>query len=413
MLALTATSAPALGPAIELPVETTTTAIELGTGDVPDHVLVRGLQEERQRGAGTVLGSYGEFNLTYLSIGPDAPYDGTATVRRLVLFVAHNFSDEFRGYIELEWENAVACSRCNGSVEVEQAFVEWKLGVFDLTLRGGLVLVPFGIVNQWHEPTVFHGVERPRVDQLIVPTTWRELGVGGSFTPFESAKVELYLMTAPDALQLGPAGLAQARTLGSLAPANSFLVSGRFELEPLLGFVTGLSAIAGDLGGGDRFFDAGGQSRDLSLPLVGLGLDARWRRSGIEARIFGAMFLLPNAGDLMNARRADGSPLFPPGSGAVATRILGGYAELAYDVLRALATTTHQLLPFARIEKYDSQSAVPDGFDRDPRFGVLEYTFGLSYRPIQQVAVKLDYQLRDRRLGLDEKQLNLALGYVF
>ena len=42
----------------------------------------------------------------------------------------------------------------------------------------GLMLVPMGYVNEYHEPPVFYGVERPQIDHDLVPTTWRELGIG-------------------------------------------------------------------------------------------------------------------------------------------------------------------------------------------------------------------------------------------
>ena len=50
----------------------------------------------------------------------------------------------------------------------------------ELNLRGGLMLIPMGIVNEYHEPTTFNGVERPSLDSKIVPTTWREMGIGVS-----------------------------------------------------------------------------------------------------------------------------------------------------------------------------------------------------------------------------------------
>ena len=70
--------------------------------------------------------------------------------------------------------------------------------------------------------------------------------------------------------------------------------------------------------------DALGDRTDLSMPLFAVGADARWRRSGLEARVFGAMFAMPEAGDLMDVRRADGSPYFPMGAGVVPTRLAGG-----------------------------------------------------------------------------------------
>ena len=42
------------------------------------------------------------------------------------------------------------------------------------------MLVPMGIVNEYHEPTTFNGTNRPSMDKSIIPTTWRELGIGVS-----------------------------------------------------------------------------------------------------------------------------------------------------------------------------------------------------------------------------------------
>ena len=58
---------------------------------------------------------------------------------------------------------------------VEQAFFSKHHFIFDF--RAGLILVPMGIVNEYHEPT-FNGVERPNLDGKIIQTTWRELGAG-------------------------------------------------------------------------------------------------------------------------------------------------------------------------------------------------------------------------------------------
>jgi hypothetical protein len=400
------------GPIIELPPEpsasdSTRTAQEAPTAAAVDDAAPESL-------GGTLIGGYGQFNLTSLKVGPDADFDTRANLRRLVLFVSHAFTPEIAAYAELEWENAIACPSCQGSVEVEQAFVDWKLLGDALVLRTGLLLVPMGIINLWHEPPVFHGVERPATDSRIIPTTWRELGLGVKGTLAEIARYELYLTTTLAPTGLGPTGLAGARTLGSLAPADAFAVTGRFEVEPLLGLTAGASFFASDLGGNGEFFTPSGRPEDISVPLFGYALDARMRRSGIEARVLWAQFFLPNAGDLMQAERADGSPLFPNArrTGPVPSRIEGGYVELAYDVL-SLLETDHQLLPFVRLEMYDTQADVPDAYDANPELDIEELTMGLSYRPIAQLVFKSDVQLRDRRLGLDELQINFGVGYMY
>ncbi len=388
--------------------------LRFGVDNPTDELLLRGLQPARLATDGTVIGGYSQMRLTYTAEGERSPFTGQANIDRLVLFVAHTFNERFQTYIEFEWENAIACSTCQGSVEIEQAFLDWHLAGRAITLRSGLILVPFGIINQWHEPPVFHGVSRPMVDQLIIPTTWRELGLGitGSFSFFN---YELYALTAPDALAMDQLGLRSAQTQGSLAPANAWMVAGRLEAEPLLGLITGISGLGSDMGGGSRFYEPDRSHIDLALPLYAIDIDARWRRFGLEARALASVFFFPHANQLLGSYDENGTRQFPnpQASGVVPTRWWGAYVEVAYDLLRLVTTTEQQLMPFVRLEAYDNQAGVPAGYDRDPSLKVFETTFGVSYRPIRQVVFKSDLQLRDRNRGDDLLLLNFGLGTMF
>jgi hypothetical protein len=403
----TSIPAPTPGPSITLPAEVEPPA-------KPASADAARSASESTAGPSTVVGGYGQFNLTSRKLGPDADFQTRANLRRLVLFVSHTFTPEIDAYAELEWENAIACPSCQGSVEVEQAFIDWKLWGDALVLRAGLLLVPMGIINRWHEPPVFHGVERPNTDSRVIPTTWRELGLGVTGALVAPVRYELYFTTTLAPTGLGPEGLAGARTLGSLAPAEAFAVMGRVEVEPLIGLTAGAAFFASDLGENGEFFTASGRETDVAVPLFGYALDGRFRRYGIEARFELAQFFVPDADALMQTLRADGSPWFPNAerTGPVAERIEGGYVEVAYDVLSSL-DTDHQLLPFVRLETYDTQAAVPDGYDANPELDVDEATMGVSYRPIPQLVFKGDVQLRDKRLGLDELLIDFGLGYVY
>src|SRR5262249_28852911 len=97
---------------------------------------------------------------------------------RFVLIFSHQFSDRIRFVGELEVEHAfVEGLEESGELELEQAYVDFLLSR-PLNVRAGMVLVPIGIINERHEPPVFHGVERTFVDTVIVPTTWFEAGAG-------------------------------------------------------------------------------------------------------------------------------------------------------------------------------------------------------------------------------------------
>ena len=71
------------------------------------------------------------------------------------------------------------------------------------------------------------------------------------------------------------------------------------------------------------------------------------------------------------------------------------------------------LSPFFRFESFDTQRDVPSGFERNPENDRTQYTFGLDYKPIPNVVVKIDYQFLDNDAGDGNNQVNFGLGYVF
>ena len=118
------------------------------------------------------------------SIGPISGYidfhynnreweDGALDFHRFVQLFSHSFTDRLRFVSELE--HAVVSNETDG--ELEQAYVDFLISR-SFSVRAGMLLAPVGIINERHEPPVFHGVERPFVDTVIIPTTWFDMGVG-------------------------------------------------------------------------------------------------------------------------------------------------------------------------------------------------------------------------------------------
>ncbi len=391
--------------------------IGLGAPIPTDSALVRGLTDQRFQSAlesltNTSIGGYGEIQVRGNAAGRDGDTRWTADVARLVVFVAHTFTNDIRAYTELEVEHSVSCPSCPGAVELEQAYLDWRLWGDYLGLRAGLVLVPMGIVNQWHEPPIFHGVTRPRVETVIIPSTWREVSIGLFGRPVDGLRYEVYAMTSLNPLGISAGGLGGARQNGALASAKAWAATGRVEYEPILGAVLGAAFYAADAGKNADYYLRDQTKVDVSVPLLGWAIDARIRRSGAELKALFAEWRLPGSEALMRTFDAAGNARFTDPLRPLATVMRGGYVEAAYDVLRPLGFS-HQLLPFARLESYDTQAQVPTGYQKNPTLAIREYTFGASYRPIPQVVFKGDYQLRNRRLGLDERQINFGVGFMY
>jgi hypothetical protein len=390
------------GPHVDLPPEEDGPALDLPPEDDQktlsprNRVLGQGMQ------VGTTnIGGYGEMH--YNAVMPESgPNTNEVDFHRLVLYVGRQFNDDLSFYSEIEVEHAIVGDGKVGEVAVEQAYIDYRLSehvpiLGDLTLRTGIVLVPMGIVNQWHEPPIFHGVERPNVDKVIIPSTWREGGIGLVGKPHDQVQFELYVMSGLDPLSFSrSSGIRGGRQKGGEARTDGLAFSGRAEFYPDATSVIGVSGYFSQSGKNNDAIDA-------NVPVLGVSADVRGKYEGLEARAEFAMFTIGDTDELNALMDVDGNALV-----SVADRLVGGFAEVAYDVLYTL-DTEKQLLPFGRFEYYDTDA------DDDTR-SITDIVLGLSYKPIPQVIFKQDVTIRRKGGGVDGDNatiLNLGIGFLY
>jgi hypothetical protein len=133
-------------------------------------------------------------------------------------------------------------------------------------------------------------------------------------------------------------------------------------------------------------------------------LHAQFRHRGLELRALGAWGHIDDAAALSSAAGSDGP---------IASRIYGWYLEGAYDILPLLRPgTTQYLAPFFRFERYNTQAKVPSGFTPDRSKDRKLYTMGISYKPIPNVVLKVDYRNYDAE-GPAKVSDEFALGIGF
>jgi hypothetical protein len=139
------------------------------------------------------VGGYGEVHFTNVR-GPETP--ATINLRRFVVYLANAFTDRLSLRSEIEWEDAkVEPGQSGGEISIEQLFLDYRFSDA-FTLRTGLLLSPIAIVNETHEPPTFNGVQRPDFEHDVIPTTWRELGIGaaGAVPGVEGLAYRVYLL---------------------------------------------------------------------------------------------------------------------------------------------------------------------------------------------------------------------------
>lgn len=350
---------------------------------------------------GVSIGGYGEATAEFKRRS-----DNIADMLRAVLYFGYKYSDRIIFNSEIEFEHGKTEENLDdrsGEVAVEFANVNFLLNDY-LNIRAGLNLVPIGIINEVHEPTTFFGVLRPDVERFIIPTTWRELGVGifGQIVP--GLNYRAYVLNGLDSRGFDASeGIREGRSDGSRARINDVAFVARSEYDGIPGLKLGGSFYVGRSGQNEK---VDGETIDGLVQIY--EADAQFLYRGFEAR---GLFAFTKIGDASLINLNNGFT----GKESIGKEMYGWYVEAGYNVLSLVDLNQYlrYLTPFVRFEKYDTQFEVPSGFERDPANDRITVTYGLSYKPIPNVVIKLDFQDRRNDNDTADNQFNVGLGYVF
>jgi len=350
---------------------------------------------------GVSIGGYGEmlysnFESTTENGAPSGETDEFDFLRAVV-YVGYKFSDRFLFNSELEFEHASTSE--DGSVSVEFAYIDY-LWRDQLNARGGLLLLPMGFINEMHEPTTFLGASRPETERRIIPSTWRENGAGvfGELGPFD---YRTYIVNGLDASGFSVSGLRGGRQKGSKAKAEDFAWVGRLDYAGTPGLLVGASGYFGNSGQG--LTDGQGNAIDMGTSIVEGHVEWRWQ--GLELRLLGARAELDDVAEL-------NQELNLPVDESVGEEMVGAYFQVGYDVLRWVKGTS-KLIPFVRWEALNTQETVAEGYVANQAYDQKIITAGLSFFPIDQLVIKLDYVDSSNEAKAGVNRFELGLGYVF
>ena len=339
---------------------------------------------------GITIGGYGQIDYNE----PDGSAPGKLDVHRLVLLFAYKFNDKVSFLTEVELEHVK-------EVYVEQAYVKYKVAE-SVNVLAGLMLVPMGIINEFHEPTTYHGVERPNVDKYIVPTTWREIGIGVSGNINNaSLKYQAYLFNGfisykdGNGVLRGTDGLRKGRQKGAESIVTSPNFSTKFDYYGIRGLRVGLSGYFGKTQTDDTIID---EATTVGVSMV--GLDARYVYKNMELR-----------GQYIHTALSDTDAYNMFTGKDVGSKMNGAYGEVAYNFN---LKDVQQLTPFLRYEKYNTHAETAGDLEADPAFDRNELTLGVDYKVANGVAFKVDYQFfNNEAISEANKQFNAGVAVWF
>jgi len=323
------------------------------------------------------FGGYGEMH--YNNLKNDGAKGDLKEIdfHRFVLYFGHHFNDSIRFHSEVEYEHSLIGEGKPGELEIEQAYLDFDINP-NLTIRGGLFILPIGMINETHEPNVFYGVERNPVENKIIPTTWWEGGVNimGKVPTIAGLQYDLALHSGL-AVPKDNYTIRSGRQKVASAKANNLATTTRLKYTGIKGLELATS-----------LFYQNDISQELD-PKAGSGLlweaHADYQIQNFRIKGLYAHWKLDGEG--------------PKATGK--DKQYGWYIEPSYKI-------SDQIGVFARYNEWDNGAAA----GKESRY--RQYDVGINYWAHPNVVIKADYQHQNGPAGSDlYKGFNLGLGYQF
>lgn len=337
---------------------------------------IEAMQKNQGHGGDDALsiGGYGELHYNNIKDGDDE-----IDFHRFVLFFSYDFADDIRFVSELEIEHALAGNNKPGEVELEQAYIEFDLNQ-TTQIKGGIFLIPVGILNETHEPPTFYGVERNPVEKNIIPTTWWEGGVAlnGELAPGSGFSYDVALHSG---LSLNDSvgnryKIRNGRQKVAEALANDFALTGRIKYTGTAGLEVAATLLYQD----DVTQDT--ESEAVSATLF--QTHAAYTTSRWGMRAFLAHWNL--SGDKPESRGRD--------------KQQGGYLEASFKPAEKVGI-------YGRFSHWDNEA----GNRADTDWDRIE--IGVNYWPHENVVIKFDIYDQEQNDSTDEQGFDLGIGYQF
>ena len=316
------------------------------------------------------IGGYGE--MFYANTSVDGGDDSSVVdVYRFVPYIGYKFSDSIILNVELEFEHGGVTPDEGGEVIVEFMYLDFLLHK-NANVRVGNMLVPMGLINEKHEPTLFTTVQRPGTSKNLIPSTWHESGVMVYGNIVDDISYKVAGLTALKPEDNGDKWIRNGRG-GSFKNVDpGVAVVGRIDYTGVNGLLVGASVYS-----------------DSDLTMIDTHLDYN-----LDAlRVYGV---------LTQTNRA----------GATAGKVeeaKGGYVNVSYDLL-SFTASKYRLPLFVQYESVAAQDVIADGTSVA---SIDTTTVGINYFPHEQVVLKADYAMLTQDGEADKAIASLSMGFIF
>ena len=333
---------------------------------------------DRMKGSGSSGGGHSKTSVhgygeTHFSAQPGT--DTKIDQHRFVIGVHSEITDWIHLNAEIDFEHAAS------AMEFEFGMLDFLVSD-ELNFRAGVMLMPMGNLNEFHEPNKFFTPERPDYHSKLIPTTWQQAGLG-MFGGTGDISYRVYLVNALQSLD------------GSRSFNNSsFVRSGRSQIT---GISAGNAAVAGRIekkqpGGQAGFSFYTGDSTADYIEKGGnvtmIEFDYKTKRGALDLDFVVFKGWIADTQEINDACGAAYAADSACDSDAPA-EAFGLLATFAVHLPELMGkAVTYDVIPFIQYQKVRPQDVVGDGASASDKANWDVLTVGASYMPHPHVAIK-------------------------
>lgn len=346
--------------------------------------------------SGVSIGGYGEIHYEH-PVAPQKSENGRTKYNeydalRGIFYFGYKYNDNIIFNSEIEFEHA------------DEAYLEFSYLDFMIhrafNFRAGLILIPMGLVNEMHESPTYLSVNRPETEKRIIPSTWRENGAG-FFGEFKGLEYRIYAVNGLKGEKFDGSGLRSGRQKGSNATAEDLAVTGRLDYTGFNGVLFGISGYYGN----------SGQQHGFEATTMVSSIYYQVQVAGLYLRGLAAFATVTDSEEIEMVKSQQSSS-YSIGDNPVGEEMAGAYFELGYDIFN-LIDNPQKLILFGRYEALNTQAKMASNYTAQKKYDRQLITFGVSYKPVHQVALKADYIIETNEAETGFSSFNMAMSYLF
>ncbi|SFV68685.1 hypothetical protein MNB_SM-4-1575 [hydrothermal vent metagenome] len=249
------------------------------------------------------------------------------------------------------------------------------LGNKNINARVGNFLMPMGLINEQHEPTLFTTVQRPKTSYYIIPSTWNQSGVMAYGSILDGVEYKAGVVTAMKTDgTTGDKWFRDGRSRGFKIKNVEYAGVARLDYTGTNGLLVGAS-VYGD--------------EDILL------WDVHADYKVGAARFYGTYASNNRSNTTANT--------------AEATESFGGYLNASYDML-SFIDSEYKMPLFVQYEVFNAQSAVSNGGIAND--DTKNTSIGINFFPLEQVVLKADYVI-SKTGDINSNTSSVSMGFLF